>query len=73
MNLTNYWKMFQDRYPFIAIYCLMCFIMVIGLFVIFVFTHGQSRVGVDEDMKRIACIHAYGYYDADRDTCVIRN
>lgn len=73
MSLTTFWAIFQERYPFIATYCLAGLIAVIGVLFIFIFTHGQTRIGVDEDMKRIACIHAYGHYDADRDICVIRN
>ena len=73
MAFTAFWKRFKEQYPFTAIYVTMCFLASIGMLIIFIFTHGQSRVGVDEDMKRIACIHAYGYYDAARDTCIIRN
>ena len=63
----------QNRHPFIAAYCLVCVVAAFGLLIIFAFTHEQSRVGTNKDMNRIACTYAYGQYDAQKDTCNIRN
>ena len=73
MSISQRWTKFQENHPVIAAYAVVTIITLFALLVLFVATHGQGQATITAHAKEIACIHAYGHYDAERDVCLIRD
>lgn len=65
-------ELFQERYPLLAACMFFIVASCFGLFVIFVFTHGQQLNTSLVNANEIACIQAYGHYNKKFDRCEVR-
>lgn len=73
MSISNRWVKFQENHSVIAAYIVVTVTTLFAMLVLFVATHGQGQKAISTHAKEIACIHAYGHYDAERDVCLIRD